>query len=322
MNRLRANCYALCLLLLLLIIGGLTNQPVMAKSGVDTILPRVEPGQPPLPPPEITEDSLKLDAKYSELRGNSNSTYEFEVNVNYLGKTAREFQLSAPAPEGFLTYVYPPTAAQGYEPGEIGGLSLEAYRTYPQIIKVWARPLFFNYPEKFPSPGEHVITLTVSSYDGELKASLDLKIIIIGKYEMQVKTGGALEGRLNIQATAGKDNHFPLVITNTGTVPLEKVSFSSEKPEGWSITFEPNDIDSISPGSSHEVDVNMKPSGDTVAADYQINVKVDTKDSVTSSELVFRVTVLKPTVWGWVGIGIILVVAAGLTVIFRRLGRR
>ncbi len=323
MNLYRAGCRALCFILFVLIIGGLVSQPVLAKSDVDIIPPRVEPGQPPpLPPPPFTEDTLKLDSKYSVLRGNAGSTFEFEVNVNYLGKEPREFQLSAASPAGFLIWIYPPTVAQGYEPGEISGLFLEANRTYPQIIKVWARPQFLNYPEKFPSPGEHVITLTATSADGKLKANLDLTIVITGKYEIEVKTDSTLEGRLNTRATVGRDNNFTMVITNTGTVPVEKVKFSSEKPVGWSITFEPAEIDSIAPGDSSEVDVNMNPSEESVAADYQINISIDTKDNLTSSKLELRVTVLKPTLWGWVGIGIILAVAAGLTLIFRRLGRR
>jgi len=321
MNRFRANCFILCLLLLLFIVGG-ASQPVLAKSHVNTALIAVEPGQPPLPPPPNFEESIKLEAKYPTLRGHSGSTYEFEVYLNYLGREAREIRLSATTPEGFLIYVYPSYAAKGYEPGEISSVFLEANRTYPEIIKVWVSPIFYSYTEKLPMPGEYVITLTGSTADEKLKASIDLKVVITGKYAVEFRTGGALEGRLNAQVTAGKDNHIIMVVANTGTAPVEKVTFSSEEPGGWNITFEPNEIDSIAPEASCEVDVDIKPSGEAIAADYEITLKVDTKDNLANDELDIRVTVLKPTVWGWVGVGIVLLVVAGLAVIFMRLGRR
>ena len=42
---------------------------------------------------------------------------------------------------------------------------------------------------------------------------------------------------------------------------------------------------------------------------------------VTKS-LDFRVTVSTPTVWGWIGFGIVGLVVIGLAVVFFRLGRR
>ena len=62
------------------------------------------------------------------------------------------------------------------------------------------------------------------------------------------------------------------------------------------------------------------PQGKTIAGDYMINFKADT--GTISQTMDVRVTVLTPTIWGWVGIIIIVVVIAGLAVLFMKLGRR
>ncbi len=317
MNLFRANCFILCLLLFVFIIGGM-YQPVLAKSEVDTALTTVEPGQSQ--PPDNRE-TIKLEAKFPILRGNSASTYIFDVNINYIGKEACEIKLSTTTPDGFLVSIHPSSS----ETQEISSIFLEpVLESTPstQLINVSVSPTFSSYTEKLPAPGEYVVTLTASTLDGKVTASVDLKFVITGKYEIEVKTAGALEGRLNAQLTAGKDNHITMVVVNTGTAPVEKVTFSSDKPTGWDVTFEPDEIDSIAPGASREVDVNIKPPGKAVAGDYETTLTVNTKDNLAKGELNIRVTVLKSTIWGWIGVGIVLLVVAGLAGIFKRFGRR
>lgn len=315
MNWIKVSCYILCLLLFLLIIGGV-SQSVLAMSQVDTALASPEAVQQ-VEPDSTSEGSLKLESKYPAVRGNAGSIFEFEVKIHYRGEIGREFRLSANAPEGFLVVISP-----AYETKEISSIFLGANLAYPETIKVKATPAHLLYTEKQPPPGEYVITLTASSTDGKLSANIDLKVIIIAKYDMTVRTGGGLEGRLDIKAAAGEDNHITLVITNTGTVPLEKLTFSSEKPGGWSVIFEPNEIDSIASGASREVDVNVKPPRKTVSGDYEVALKVDTKNSVAYKRLDIRVTVATSAIWSWVGIGIVVIVVAGLVVVFTRLSRR
>jgi len=313
MNWFRVNCYGLCLLLSLFIIAGV-SQPVLAMSQLNAVLKTVEPGQP-MPPSR--EDSLTLESKYPTLRGHAGSIFEFEVKVDYKGGVGREFRLSTTAPEGFVAIISP-----AYETKEISSIFLEANRTYAEVIKVRATPALFLYTEKLPPPGEYVITFAAASTDEKLTANIDLKIIITAKYEMNVETGGVLEGRLSTKAEAGEDTHITMVITNTGTVPLEKLTFSSEKSGAWSVTFEPNEIESIDLGASREVDVNIKPPSKTVSGDYEVALKVDTKNNVAYDRLDIRVTVETSAVWSWVGIGIVIAVVAGLAVIFTRLSRR
>jgi len=109
-------------------------------------------------------------------------------------------------------------------------------------------------------------------------------------------------------------------LRNSGSADIESITFTSTKPEGWVITFNPEKVDVLEPGLAQDVDVVIEPAEKAIAGDYMITLKADSEESSDKMEL--RVTVLTPTIWGWVGIGIVLVVIAGLAVLFRQLGRR
>ena len=98
-------------------------------------------------------------------------------------------------------------------------------------------------------------------------------------------------------------------------------TFTADKPEGWTVTFKPEKVDSLGAGQTQQEDVVITPpEGKTIAGDYVITLHAS-NDKVNQSMQV-RVTVLTPSIWGWVGIIIIVVVIAGLAVLFMRLGRR
>jgi len=80
-------------------------------------------------------------------------------------------------------------------------------------------------------------------------------------------------------------------------------------------------VESLEPGLAQEVTVTMKPPDKVIAGDYAITLFADSEE-YSADPLKMRVTVMTPTIWGWVGILIVLAVIAGLAVIFRRLGRR
>jgi len=99
------------------------------------------------------------------------------------------------------------------------------------------------------------------------------------------------------------------------------MTFSSTKPEGWEITYTPKEIDSLGAGLTQEVDVVITPPDKTIAGDYGITLRGLAEQGL-SDTIELRVTVLTSTIWGWVGILIVVVVVAGLAVLFWRLGRR
>jgi len=167
-----------------------------------------------------------------------------------------------------------------------------------------------------PEPGEYKITLEAIS--GEVKGSVEFKAVITAKYILCVVPAAE---RYNTDATAGEDNFFSISVGNLGTAAINDIKLSSTGPEGWQIEFSPDKVDLIVAIAEQTIDVNIKPPSKTIAGDYVISLRASGKQT-SSGEINIRVTVETPTIWGWVGVGIILVVVAGLVVIFLRFSRR
>jgi uncharacterized membrane protein len=310
MNGLRLTCYLVCLAFLLTLLGGLVTQPIaFAVSGDSANLPSIWPNQESPPVEQIV-----LGCKYPVLSSSADSYFSYGIELSYRGgKEPRLFDLRVDVPPSFN---YSITPSYG-ESGEIRSIRLDPSSTDPDSIKVMVSPLMGGLP---PEPGEYPVTVEASS--GALKGSIQLKAVVTAKYNLDFEPAN---GRYNTEATAGKDNYFTVTITNSGSAPLDKIVFSSivrGTPSGWSITFRPDKIDSLSVGDKRDVEVNIKPASKTIAGDYMVNVSAqpESKNAIGSAEL--RVTVLAPTIWGWVGIGIVILVIAGLAVMFMRLGRR
>jgi uncharacterized membrane protein len=258
---------------------------------------------------EVVEEVVKLEPTYRKLEDSyPGISFEFEVSLSYTGPEygfSREFDLAVIAPPDWSTYITPQYGDQ-----KLLSIPLKA-GSGTSKIQVHATPPAFTTPEA----GEYGITLEATS--DEVKGSVELLAVITATYDFILTPVTDL---YSTSATTGKDNFYSIVIQNTGSDTLENIKFSSIKPEGWSIEFSPEQIDELSAGSLQTIDVNIKPAAKTIAGDYQITLAADTS-RVTDSFKV-RVTVDRPSVLGWVGIGIILVVIAGVVAIFMRFSRR
>jgi len=309
MNKLKATWYLVCVVLCVMLFGGLAVQPVaLALSEGNGAVSPPPPGQePPL------EEAIELDCKYPVLSSYAGSYFAYDVELTYKGgEEERVFDLRADVPDGF-TY----SIGRGYGDGsEIAAVRLAPEKTYGETIKITVRSYIWRVPE----PGEYPITVHASS--GDLEGNIELKAIVTAQYDLELATA---TGRLNTEATSGEDNYFSISISNTGTAELEKLSFSSKiqgKPSGWSVTFSPEEIETLPVGSTREVEVNIKPVRKTISGDYMVTLSGEPEDERAFDSLDIRVTVLTPTIWGWVGVGIVVLVIAGLAVMFMRLGRR
>jgi len=311
MNKLKVVHIMICLVTVL-IVFGLANL-ALAKSQTTTLLPQTPQGQ--VSPPE---ERIELTTKYPIISGPSDKAFKFDVGVTYKdereesGSNKRKrFALSVTAPSDWYTTIQ----AGG---NEVAAIDLRV-NSYPETVTINAMALVWKPPE----PGEYAITLNVVEINtGEPKNSIELIAKVTARYGFWVETG--LEGgRLNIKAEAGKDSYLPIIVTNTGTATLDKITFSSDKPEGWSITFKPEKIESLSPWSSEEIEVTIRPPENTIAGDYTTSLRFDSEPwPIEYPKLDIRVTVLTSSHWGWIGAGIVGAIIAGLVVTFRRLGRR
>jgi uncharacterized membrane protein len=233
---------------------------------------------------------------------------EFSVRLKWWGSEARDFDLFASGPIDWQIYFKP-----SYAETNITAIRLEPGKTeYPETIKVIAQPVFRTLPE----PGEYTITMEASS--GEIKDTIELKAIITARYALELAP--TLE-RYNTSATAGKDNYFSVDILNYSTAAIDNISFSSYKPDEWTVDFSPAGISSLAAGDFQTIDVNIKPPPKTIAGDYSITLRAS-GEQATADSIKIRVTVETPTIWGWVGVAIIVVVIVGLAFVIMRFSRR
>jgi len=299
--------YISCLALLLAVVIGLVVQPVAAASKESSSISYLYPAA------EKPQEQIKLNCKYPVLSATAGSNYEFEVELLYTGgEMPRDFELKATVPDGF-TYQITRTYGGG---ANIAAIQLDPKKTFPETVKIIVAP----YSWIALMPGEYEVKMEATS--GTVTGSIDLKAVVTAVYKLTLDTS---QGTLNTQVTAGKDNYFSFKVTNSGTAALDKINFSQSVrggPSGWSVTFDPKNIESLPVDSEREVQVNIKPPEKTIAGDYEITITATTEANNASDNFDLRVTVLTPTIWGWVGIAIVVIVVIGLIAMFWRLGRR
>ena len=259
-----------------------------------------------------TEEKIELSTTYLKLEGTAIDYFQFTIEIKYQGSEVRYFDLEATGPKGWEIYITPV--------GELGtkirSRRLEPGKKYPDSVNVIAYPPAWPSPE----PGEYTITFEVSS--GEISSSIELKAIITAMYSLGLAPVGGL---YNTAVTAGKDNYFSIRVENRGTATINNINLSSDNPRGtvgWTVEFSQSEVDSLAAGDFQAIEVNIKPSSRTIAGDYYPLSLRASGDQATAERLEIRITVETPTIWGWVGVGIIVLVLAGLGVIFMRFSRR
>lgn len=260
----------------------------------------------------IVEPKLEMRALYPTLTAIAGEELVFEVEFLYTAAKLTD----EPIVLNLLTKVPPKwevTMTPPYEKEKkLSAITLKPGFTFGDKIRVAVRPPFLPLPD----PGEYKITLTGDS--GKLKNTIELKAAITARYTLALLPA---DERYNTKAAAGKDNFFSIEVGNLGTAPIDKINFSSTKPSGWTIEFKPDKVDSLAALDTKAIDVNIKPPPETIAGDYSITLQASGTQA-TARELQIRVTVETPTLWGWVGVGIIFIVVVGLVYTFMRFSRR
>ncbi len=261
----------------------------------------------------VFEEKIEVMAVYSKLEAIAGEEFAFEVEYRFTGAggvtgESRDFELRTTVPQGWEAYMTP-----RYEKEKkLSAISLKPGVAYGERTRVVVSAPFWPLPE----PGEYKITFEAVS--GELKDSVELKAVITARYFLALVPSGE---RYDTKAEAGRDNYFSVELGNLGTAVIENINFSSDKPQGWTIEFTPEKVDLLEAIDSQTIDVNIKPPPETIAGDYMVTFRAS-GTQYSSEKLALRVTVETPTIWGWVGVAVILVVIGALVVIFMRFSRR
>ena len=245
---------------------------------------------------------VKLTTSYPVLRGPSDATFEFSVEVDSKLDEDAVFDLFAQGPQGWEINFKP-----AYESKFISSLRIKSKQSTSVAVEV--------KPAMGAQAGEYPINIRVASSDAKAEAAL--VVILTGTYGLEV---GTPNGLLSLDARQGKAANISFYVKNTGSAANHNIKFMSFKPENWKVEFNPENIDLVKPGEIKQVELTITPYEDALVGDYSVSVSVEGEKDNKIIE--FRTTVKASAAWGWIGIGIIVVVIVGLFGLFRWLGRR
>src|SRR5690554_756910 len=160
-------------------------------------------------------------------------------------------------------------------------------------------------------------TIPIQATTGTTSDELELEVVVTGSYDLELTTP---RGLLSSDITAGDTKRIDLVIRNTGSAELKDIKLSSSKPAEWEVSFEPVSIELLAAGETENVQAVVRASRKAIPGDYALNMSANTPEA--NKSISFRMTVKTPMLWGWIGVGIILLVTAVILYLFRKFGRR
>ncbi|NLW06697.1 MAG: alpha-galactosidase, partial [Clostridia bacterium] len=246
------------------------------------------------------EDRLK--AQYSELKGPADATFNYKLSLTNNGTDEQAYSLGADIPQGWQISFKP-----SYEQQQVASITVAGGETKNLDVSIT--------PAANVEAGEYTIPVYAISSSG--RATAELKLIISGTYELNFSTPS---GRLNTEIVAGRDQKVTLEVENSGSAPINNINFSAQAPDNWSVSFDPKTIDILNPGEKRQLTATITASNKAIAGDYVVAMKATANEAINQAN--FRVTVKTSTLWGIVGLVIVLLVCAGVYWVFHQYGRR
>ncbi|CAJ36938.1 COG1470 family protein [Methanocella arvoryzae] len=170
-------------------------------------------------------------------------------------------------------------------------------------------------PPNSVQAGEYNFTAAVTTPDGQVIAK-DLNLRLKSSVDMSMTSS-----KLAYSAKPGESFNIDVYVTNTGNgAALTNVGLETTAPEGWLVQVTPNSTNSIKAGQTQTFRVKVTPPGNIVASDYDITIKA--KSDQASKEKDYRITITVDSYIPYIGGAIIVLVVAGLFIVYRKYGRR
>ena len=252
---------------------------------------------------KVETGGLKLTSQYPVLSTPSGQTLKFTIDLKNETNKPLTTSLSTQAPTGWTVRFKPQ-----FGDTQISSIQLKENASETLSVEI-------DSPARAEA-AEHPITVRARA--GAFEAATNLKVTLKGQQDLRM---GTTAGTLSTSVTAGKKTPVDFVVLNAGTAAIRNLSFITKKPsDKWTIEFKPDKLDALNPGEAREIKMEILAPDRTIAGDYALTVTANSADITKSAE--FRITVSTPTIWGWVGFGIVGLVVIGLAAVFFRLGRR
>lgn len=250
---------------------------------------------------EAVGGGISLNAEFPRLQGPSDVTFTYTLELSNDTGEDVQFGLEAEGPGGWQVSARPSGQSRASTVTVAAGGS--------ERITVDVDPPDFTAAGVYP--------VAVRAAGGGNTVDAQLAVEITGNFDMALATA---DQRLNVAVEAGHSSDLDVTVFNQGTAPLTDIMLSATPPSGWDVTFTPEVIGPIEAGGAATATATVTPSGDAITGDYRITVRARAPE--TSDEIEVRATVKTSSVWGFVGIGVIVAALAALAIVFRRFGRR
>jgi len=234
------------------------------------------------------------------MQGHAESKFSYTASLRNLTAEEQHYSLNHKAPEGW-------TVNFKVASSSVTSVSVEPGGSEEVTIEIT--------PAQNVVAGSYEIPVVASS--GSTSEEVTLEAVVSGKYDLSLSTP---EGNLSSTLTAGKEKTIQLVVENTGTVEVVDVQLHATTPPNWEVEFDQKQIDVLEAGESATIQARIKAPSDAMAGDYVTSIKAQA--ALASSEADFRMSVKTSTLWGFVALGIIIAVIAGLFAVFQKFGRR
>ena len=243
-----------------------------------------------------------FEAQYPEQEGSASTSFSFDATIVNNSASEQTYTFSSDAPSGW-TVTYQPSG----ESTQVASLTVGARSSQGVTINVT--------PPTGVTAGTYDISCSAVSANDTL--STDLSVVITGSYSLDISTPSGL---LSADTKAGKDTTLTLTLTNNSNTDLQNINLTSSTPDDWNLEFSESTIDLLEAGATKEITATMTASEEALSGDYVVTVTASNSETSDSAE--FRISVKTSTLWGVVGVVLILVVAGGLVWVFRKYGRR
>ncbi|GMK37241.1 hypothetical protein PCCS19_02940 [Paenibacillus sp. CCS19] len=241
---------------------------------------------------------LSLDQP--NMQGHADSTFTYSATLRNRTADKQTYALTAQTKPGWdITFV----------DGSTNVTSVEVEPNGEKSVQISVKP-----PENVAA-GTYKIPIAASN--NSTSANATIEAAITGTYGLKLSTPNDL---LSTDVTAGAQRKLDLTVTNTGSSEMKNVSLSADTPSGWEVTFSPSKLDALDAGEVSHVQATIKADKKALAGDYVVGMTASSPEKTASAD--FRVAVKSSTLWGWIGILIIVAVAGGLFFLFRKFGRR
>jgi len=250
---------------------------------------------------QLGGNTLKTD--YTDQEGTLDTTYKFSTTISNNSAEDISYNFDATLPDSGWQISYKPSGGNA----QVSGITVAAKEQQVMNIAI--------IPSVQAAAGTYEIPIRAISTSDTLEDTF--VITIKGKYDAELTTPS---GNLNVETNAKKKTAVTLNINNTGNIALENVNLSSKAPEGWTVEFSESTIDYIEAGATKEVTAYITPSGEAMNGDYITVITASAGEINANAQ--FRVTVKTETLWGIVGVVLIVIALAGLGWVFRKYGRR